>query len=157
MVYPFDQRFIFAVENIEWHESVWLSLILRDGEESKPLLDVLARNGYSSAQVQKNISTLKLLDLERLVSLAMLPDYRSEPALAVLKTRATEEVFAKARQLSESSLNIKRALAVKILNSECNKVFLDRTKPLLKALQETETDELVMEQLGYAFSKLQIA
>ena len=111
----------------------------------------------AARRYKKNISTLKSLDLERLVSLAMLPDYRSEPALAVLKTRATEEVFAKARQLSESSLNIKRALAVKILNSECNKVFLERTKPLLKALQETETDELVMEQLGYAFSKLQIA
>ena len=156
MTYPFEQRFIFAVENLDWQENPWLLLIASDGSQPKRLIDTLEQNGYTQEVVKKNIDLLKAMDLEKLVALAMLPDYRSEPALAVLKTRATEDVFAKARALSQSTSNLKRALAIKILNSPYQEVFFERTKSLLKELQISEMDDLVIEQLGYAFSKLQI-
>jgi hypothetical protein len=156
MKYPFDQRFIFAVENLDWQENPWLLLITSDGCQPERLIDTLKENGYPPECVQKNITLLTALDLDHLVNLAMLPDYRSEPALAVLKTRATEDVFVKAQALSQSSSNQKRALAIKILNSPYQDAFFERTKSLLKQLQATELDDLVIEQLGYAFSKLQI-
>lgn len=156
MTYPFDQRFIFAVENLDWQENPWLLLITSDGCQPEGLINMLAENGYTQECAKKNVSLLKALDLDHLVNLALLPDYRSEPALAVLKTRATEDVFTKAQTLSQSPSNEKRALAIRILNSPYQNVFFERTKSLLEELQRTELDDLVIEQLGYAFSKLQI-
>jgi hypothetical protein len=156
MAYPFEQRFIFVVENLDWQENPWISLIASDGSQPEALMDALKQNGYTQESVLENIAMLKALDSDNLITLALLPDYRSEPALAALKTRATEDVFAKAKILSQSSSNERRALAIKILSSPHQKAFYERSKPLLMELKSMETDELVIEQLGYAFSRLKI-
>lgn len=148
--YPFDRKFIEAVQGVVAERCYWDILLDERNIPEAPHIERLNNDGFSTSQIVENVQNLVRMSVEDLVSLSLTDGLQNSPARLVLERSADQAVFERCRVLCMSIDPKERLLGVKVLMRSFGKPFWSEAQVIISVMQETECDEDVIEALIYA-------
>jgi HEAT repeats len=157
MEYPFDSKFKKIIDE---SEIGWDFLFSRPTQflleyMNLELLDNLEKNGYPGETVQKHFDELRTWPTDALFERAIADDDDS-PALGLLQSSDSREIFEKASLSCRSTNPEERAVGVCVLMRTPGRTFHDEAVDVISAVSKCESESIVLEALCYAMTHLDI-
>jgi HEAT repeat protein len=154
--YPFEAKFVKAVEKAEFPTSLWRYLLERTDIDNEGLVREFANAGYTLSSLSEHIKAINEMDAGQLLEHALhIPSVR-EAACCALQIRTTRDVVDLAIPLLRSVSSLERELGVRMLTYNLGQTFLSESSNALRAMLPHENDDRVLEALCYAMYHLDI-
>lgn len=154
--YPFESRFIKAVENVEFPTSLWRYLLERPGISYEASLEALVNSGYSLLSLHRRINAINKIEAEQLLDCALHDPIAREAASCALQIRTSRDAFDLSIPLVRSIIPEERELGVRLLTYNLGQAFLPEASNSMSRMLPQENDDCVLEALCYAMYHLGI-